>query len=130
VLVGDIAPLVPRFTADDVLASPLVARALDALAARARSDAAKQAIAKARTGARTAPDASLASSDPATAAFLSGLADLASLPPATADAAARALARADLERAAVRFRDALRADADFLPATVFLGACYALGPGS
>ena len=43
------------------------------------------------------------------------------------DPSARALARADLERAAQRFREALRADADFLPAAVFLGACYALG---
>jgi hypothetical protein len=49
------------------------------------------------------------------------------LPAVTADPSARALARADLERAAQRFREALRADADFLPAAVFLGACYALG---
>jgi hypothetical protein len=49
------------------------------------------------------------------------------VPAATADPSARALARADLERAAQRFREALRADADFLPAAVFLGACYALG---
>jgi tetratricopeptide (TPR) repeat protein len=110
-----------------VLASPLLGRALDALATRTRSDAGKQAIARARTGQRTPPAASLAASDPTAAAFLAGLADLASLPPATADATARALARADLERAAVHFREALRADADFLSAAVFLGACYAIG---
>ena len=81
----------------------------------------------ARAGQRVAPEASLASADAATAAFLSGLADLAALPGPAADPSARALARADLERAAQRFRDALRADADFLPAAVFLGACYALG---
>ena len=126
-LVGDISGLVPRFTREDVLASPLLARALDVLSSRARSDAARQAIARARAGQHTAPDASLAKGDPATAAFLSGLADLAALPGPAADPSARALARADLERAAQRFRDALRADADFLPATVFLGACYALG---
>jgi predicted Zn-dependent protease len=44
-----------------------------------------------------------------------------------ADASARAMARADLERAAQRFRAAMRHDADFLPAAIFLGACYALG---
>ena len=126
-LVGDISGLVPRFTRDDVLASPLLGRALDALSSRARSDAARQAIARARAGQHTAPEASLANGDAATAAFLSGLADLAALPPPAADPSARALARADLERAAQRFRDALRADADFLPAAVFLGACYALG---
>ena len=127
-LVGDISGLVPRFTRDDVLASPLLARALDVLSSRARSDAARQAIARARAGQHTAPEASLAKrATPATAAFLSGLADLAALPPPAADPSARALARADLERAAQRFRDALRADADFLPAAVFLGACYALG---
>ena len=117
----------PRFTRDDVLASPLLARALDVLSTRARSDAARQAIARARAGQHAAPEASLASGDAATAAFLSGLADLAALPAPAADPSARALARADLERAAQRFRDALRADADFLPAAVFLGACYALG---
>ncbi len=127
-LVGDISVLVPRFTRDDVLASPLLGRALDVLSSRARSDAARQAIARARAGQHTAPEASLANrGDAATAAFLSGLADLAALPPPAADPSARALARADLERAAQRFRDALRADADFLPAAVFLGACYALG---
>jgi tetratricopeptide (TPR) repeat protein len=130
-IVGDISGLVPRFTRDDVLASPLLARALDALSSRAHSDAARQAIARARAGQHTAPDASLATSlangDPATAAFLSGLADLAALPGPAVDPTARALARADLERAAQRFREALRADADFLPAAVFLGACYALG---
>ena len=126
-LVGDISGLVPRFTRDDVLASPLLARALDVLSSRARSDAARRAIARARAGEHAAPEASLASGDPATAAFLSGLADLAALPAPAGDPSARALARADLERAAQRFRDALRADADFLPAAVFLGACYALG---
>jgi hypothetical protein len=126
-LVGDISGLVPRFTREDVLASPLLARALDALSSRARSAAAHQAIARARAGQHTPPDASLGAGDAATAAFLSGLADLAALPGPAADPSARALARADLERAAQRFRDALRADADFLPAAVFLGACYALG---
>ena len=126
-IVGDISGLVPRFTRDEVLASPLLGRALDVLSSRARSDAARQAIARARAGQHVAPDASLASGDAATSAFLSGLADLAALPGPAADASARALARADLERAAQRFRDALRADADFLPAAVFLGACYALG---
>jgi hypothetical protein len=126
-LVGDISGLAAPFTRDDVLASPLLGRALDALATRARSDAVRQAIARARAGQHAPPDAAVTSADATTAAFLSGLADLAAVPAAPADPAARALARADLERAAQRFRDALRADPDFLPATVFLGACYALG---
>ena len=126
-IVGDISTLVPSFSRDEVLASPLLARTLDALTTRAHSDAARQAIAKARAGQRTVPDPPLGAADAATSAFLSGLADLSALPATTADPSARALARADLERAAQRFRDALRADADFLPAAVFLGACYALG---
>ena len=126
-LVGDISGLVPAFTRDDVLASPLLGRALDVLAARATSDAARQAIARAHAGRHEAPPGAAAIGHPAASAFLAGLADLASLPPAPADPSARALARADLERAAQRFREALRADADFLPAAVFLGACYALG---
>lgn len=131
-IVGDISGLVPRFTRDDVLASPLLGRALDVLAGRATSDATRQAIARARAVRREPPGLAPgpgepAIADPATAAFLAGLADLAALPPSTADPSARALARADLERAAQRFREALRADADFLPAAVFLGACYAIG---
>jgi hypothetical protein len=126
-IVGDISGLVPPFTRDDVLASPLLGRALDALGTRARSEPVRQAIARARAGQHAPPDAAVAAADPTTGAFLSGLADLAALPAAPADPTARALARADLERAAQRFRDALRADADFLPAAVFLGACYALG---
>ncbi len=126
-IVGDISGLVPRFSRDDVLASPLLGRALDVLATRAKSDAARQAIARARGGQLVSPDAALGAGDATTAAFLAGLADLAALPASTADPSARALARADLERAAQRFREALRADADFLPAAVFLGACYAIG---
>lgn len=126
-IVGDISGLLPRFTRDDVLASPLLGRALDVLATRATSDGARQAIARARTGQLVSPDATIGAGDATTVAFLAGLADLAALPASTADPSARALARADLERAAQRFREALRADADFLPAAVFLGACYAIG---
>ena len=126
-LVGDMSGLVSPFTRDDVLASPLLGRALDALGTRAKSDAVRQAIARARAGNHTQPEAAVAAADPATGAFLAGLADLAAVPAAPADPTARTLARADLERAAQRFREALRADADFLPAAVFLGACYALG---
>ncbi len=126
-IVGDISGLVSPFTRDDVLVSPLLGRALDALGTRARSDAVRQAIARARAGQHAPPDAAVAAADATTGAFLSGLADLAAVPAAPADPTARTLARADLERAAQRFRDALRADADFLPAAVFLGACYALG---
>jgi tetratricopeptide (TPR) repeat protein len=61
------------------------------------------------------------------AAFFRGLGDLEGANLAAADATTRAVARADLERAAQGFRDALRADPDFLPAAIFLGACYALG---
>lgn len=125
-LVGDVSGLAPRFTREAVLDSPLLGRALTVLETRATSDTAKRAIARARAGDRSAPDAALTRADPVAGAFLAGLADLGAVNLAP-DPAARATARADLERAAQRFREALRADADFLPAAVFLGACYALG---
>lgn len=127
-LVGDVSALAPRFDRGDVLAAPLLERALAGLERRVRSAAGRAALAEARSGQRTAPDAALSAAEPVAAAFLAGLADLGAVPvgPA-ADASARALARADLERAAQRFREAMRHDADFLPAAIFLGACYALG---
>jgi hypothetical protein len=125
-VVPDVAPLAPRFTREAVLDSPLLGRALTALETRATSDTAKRAIARARAGDRSAPDPALTRADAVTGAFLTGLADLGAVNLAP-DPAARATARADLERSAQRFREALRADADFLPAAVFLGACYALG---
>jgi Flp pilus assembly protein TadD len=127
-LIGDVALLAPRFDRGDVLAAPLLERALKGLDSRVRTEAGRKAVAQARSGARTGPDAGLSAADPVAAAFLAGLADLSAVPvgPA-ADASARALARADLERAAQRFREAMRHDADFLPAAIFLGACYALG---
>jgi tetratricopeptide (TPR) repeat protein len=125
-VVPDVSGLAPRFAREAVLESPLLGRAFTALEARKPSPAARAAIERARAGDRSAPDAALVRADAVTGAFLAGLADLGSVNLAP-DPAARATARADLERAAQRFREALRADADFLPAAVFLGACYALG---
>lgn len=125
-VVPDVGAIAPRFAREAVLDSPLLGRALTSLEARATSPAARAAIARSRAGDRSMPDAALVRADAVTGAFLSGLADLGSVNLAP-DPAARATARADLERAAQRFREALRADADFLPAAVFLGACYALG---
>jgi hypothetical protein len=127
-LVGEVSTLAPRFDRGDVLASPLLDRALAGLERRVRSDAGRKALALARSGDRSAPGPGLSAAEPAAAAFLAGLADLSAVAvgPA-ADASARTLARADLERAAQRFREAMRHDADFLPAAIFLGACYALG---
>jgi tetratricopeptide (TPR) repeat protein len=59
-----------------------------------------------------AVDGALRKQDPVAAAFLSGVA---------------LFARGELEPAAVQFREALRVDAEFAPAIVYLGACYAAG---
>jgi tetratricopeptide (TPR) repeat protein len=125
-LVGDLSPLAPRFTRDAVLTPAVLADAYAALERQVTSEAGKAALARARTGDR-AVAASLAGAEPVAGAFFRGLADLEGANLAAADAPSRAVARADLERAAQGFRDALRADPDFLPAAIYLGACYALG---
>jgi len=125
-VVGDLSALAPRFTRDAVLAPGVLADAYAALDRQAKSEPGKAALARARAGDRSG-GASLTGAEPVIAAFLRGLGDLEGANLTAVDAPTRALARADLERAAQGFRDALRADPDFLPAAIYLGACYALG---
>jgi hypothetical protein len=107
--------VLPRFGVEQVLAPPVLASFLDRVAAR--SDAAspmiRDLIDAARTGdvARIHVSDVLAAESPV-AAFLHGLS---------------LLAQKKLEPAASAFRSAMRASADFYPAMVYLGACYAAG---
>ena len=126
-VVGDLSALAPRFAREAVLAPAVLDGAFVALHPQARSEAGRGVLARARRGDRAATAASLAGAEPVIAAFFRGLGDLEGANLVAADAPARAVARADLERAAQGFREALRADPDFLPAAIFLGACYALG---
>jgi VWFA-related protein len=107
---------VQPFAIDQVLAPPVLGAFLDRVAARpdAASDPVRPLIDRARTTpARDieVPDA-VASKAPVVASFLDGVSRLA---------------RAELAPAAEAFRAALRASADFYPAMVYLGACYAAG---
>jgi VWFA-related protein len=104
------------FAVEQVLAPQMLGPFLDQVAARpdAASDPVRPLIDQARTKpARDidVPDA-VASKAPAVASFLDGVSRLA---------------RAELAPAAEAFRAALRASADFYPAMVYLGACYAAG---
>jgi len=110
-------PLVaaPPFALDQVLSPPVLAVFLDRVAARpdAASPAVRELIERARTGDAgrlVIPDALL--SETPVAAFLKGL---------------TLLSQNKLEPAASAFRDAMRVSADFYPAMVYLGACYAAG---
>jgi tetratricopeptide (TPR) repeat protein len=103
------------FSIEQVLASDTLGRFLDRIAERAdtSSESARGLIERARTGdLRTiaVPDAEVAAV-PA-AAFVKGIS---------------LLAQNKLEPAAEAFRAAMRASADFYPAMVYLGACYAAG---
>ena len=103
------------FALDHVLSPPVLDVFLDRVAARpdAGSAAVRDLLSRARAGgleAMAVPD-SLAAETPS-AAFLKGLA---------------LLSQQKLDPAASAFRDAMRAAADFSPAMVFLGACFAAG---
>jgi VWFA-related protein len=103
------------FAIDQVLSPPVLDTFLDRVAARpdAGSAAVRDLLDRARAGGPgviAVPDA-LAAETPS-AAFLKGLA---------------LLSQQKLEPAALAFRDAMRAAADFSPAMVYLGACYAAG---
>ena len=110
----------PPFALDQVLAAPILASFLDRVAARpdASSPAVRELLGHARTtglSGLTVSDAQAASMP--VAAFLKGLTLLSD----------STLDPARLETAAAAFRDAMRASADFYPAMVYLGACYAAG---
>jgi len=110
-------PLVaaPPFALDQVLSPPVLGVFLDRVAARpdAASPEVRELVERARTRgpAGLVVSASLVSETPV-AAFLKGL---------------TLLSQNQLESAALAFRDAMRVSADFSPAMVYLGACYAAG---
>jgi VWFA-related protein len=106
---------IPPFGLDQVLAPAVLGTFLDRVAARpdAAAPAIRELLDRARTdgpGELVVPD-SLAASAPV-AAFLEGLS---------------LLAQNKLDRAANAFRRAMNGSADFYPAMVYLGACYAAG---
>lgn len=109
-----LAPLTPSFARARMLDASVLAPVFTRLESRASSPAARAAIARARTSSPDAlvVDAGLRRQDPVAAAFLAGVAHFA---------------KGELEPAAVQFREALRGDAEFAPAIVYLGACYAAG---
>jgi predicted Zn-dependent protease len=96
-----------------VLNGEVVGFFLDRMAAR-NARASADAVAHARSGRFDALLSELSSgeSDDLSLAFLGGLA---------------LYARGELEAAAGRFREALKADSEFFPAAFYLGACYAAG---
>ncbi len=103
------------FALEQVLSPPVLDVFLDRVAARpdAGSAAVRDLLRRARAGGPgvMAVDDSLAAETPS-AAFLKGLA---------------LLSQQKLDPAASAFRDAMRAAADFSPAMVYLGACFAAG---
>jgi len=106
---------VPGFAVDHVLAPPVLGAFLDRVAAR--PDAASPMIRELIDQARSRDIGGLFISETLAAeypvaAFLRGLSFLA---------------QRQLEPAAAAFRSAMRASADFYPAMVYLGACYAAG---
>jgi VWFA-related protein len=104
----------PPFAIDQVLAAPVLGAFLDRVAARpdASSVAVQELLDRARSKGPRGLVVSEAESAAATGAFLKGLS---------------LLADRKLEAAAAAFRDAMRDAADFSPAMVYLGACYAAG---
>ena len=104
----------PPFALDQVLAAPVLGVFLDRVAERpdAAAPPFRELIDRARTkgpGGLVVTDAEAAA---APGAFLKGLS---------------LLADRKLEPAAAAFREAMRVSADFYPAMIYLGACYAAG---
>jgi VWFA-related protein len=108
---GTLAP----FALDQVLAPHVLGAFIDRVAERpdSSSPAIRELLDEARAGARSIPIPNgMHTQAPAATAFLNGLA---------------LLADQKLDPAANEFRSAIRASADFYPAMVYLGACYAAG---
>jgi tetratricopeptide (TPR) repeat protein len=104
--------LAPPFQRDQVLSADAVGPALDALALAAPVAASlRDALSDARGGRWAAVLGAVPAGTNLASSFLRGLALLA-----LSD---------NLESAAHQFRDALRFSSDFMPATFYLGACYA-----
>jgi VWFA-related protein len=104
----------PRFAVDDVLAPAVLGAFLDRVAARPDASTAevREFVDRARTEVAHLEVPEALASESAVAAFLRGLS---------------LLANKQLDPAAQAFRSAMRASADFYPAMVYLGACYAAG---
>jgi thioredoxin-like negative regulator of GroEL len=106
----------PPFTSAQVLATPVLGHFLDHLAARpdAASPGATAMIARLREepAADVQVTDTLAHEAPVVAHFATGLGRLA---------------RGELDPAAQAFRAAMRESADFYPAMIYLGACFAAG---
>jgi VWFA-related protein len=109
-------PVRPPFTSAQVLSTPVLGHFLDRLASR--SDASSPAAATVIGRLREEPPAdvdvpeALVTEAPVVAHFAIGL---------------NRFARGELDPAAREFRAALRASADFYPAMIYLGACFAAG---
>jgi tetratricopeptide (TPR) repeat protein len=112
--VGRLLVAAPPFALDQVLSPPILGAFLDRVAARpdASSPAVRELLEHARTKGVGGLVISDAQASAAPVAFFRGL---------------TLLADKKIEPAAAAFRDAMRVSADFYPAMVYLGACYAAG---
>ncbi len=107
----DVAAAFPRFDPASVLRADVIGPALDQL--QARSTGAPVALARRQLEAGSIQELTATAEgtrEPLAAGFLRGVA---------------AYARGEYPAAAGQLRGALRAAADFLPAAIYLGACYA-----
>ena len=121
-IVGNMAPratarlvaTLPRFTVDHVLAPEVLGSFLDRVAARpdAASPMIRDLVREARTNIGQLYISDVLAAQSPVGAFLKGVS---------------LLSQHKLEPAAASFRSAMRASADFYPAMVYLGACYAAG---
>ena len=109
-----LAATVPRFAVDQVLAPDVLGAFLDRVAARsdASSPMIRDLVRDARGNLKDLYVSDVLSAESPVAAFLKGVS---------------LLSQNKLEPAAASFRSAMRASADFYPAMVYLGACYAAG---
>jgi tetratricopeptide (TPR) repeat protein len=105
---------VPRFNVDHVLAPEVLGSFLDRVAARpdAASPMIRDLVRDARSNIGQLYISDVLAAQSPVAAFLKGVS---------------LLSQNKLEMAAGSFRSAMRASADFYPAMVYLGACYAAG---
>jgi tetratricopeptide (TPR) repeat protein len=106
--------LAPPFRRDRVLAPDAVAAALDALAAATPlSPEQSKALGEARAGRYATVLGAIPAGTDLASSFLRGLSMMA--------------LGENLEPAANQFREAIRFGSDFMPAAVYLGACFAAG---
>jgi VWFA-related protein len=121
-IVGNMAPratarlvaTLPRFSVDNVLSTEVLGSFLDRVAARpdAASPMIRDLVRDARSDIGKLYISDVLAAQSPVAAFLKGVS---------------LMSQNRLEPAAASFRSAMRASADFYPAMVYLGACYAAG---